>query len=204
MDSVCQRTFGVTGERVLRADARRNRARVLEVAESVFATQGVEVPIEEVARTAGVGVGTVYRHFPTKKDLVEAIVAGRMRRLVDKARTLVAHADSPDALLQVVDWIVAEATVKKHLGVADTAPGADKPAALEALAADLRAVLSQLLTAGQAGGAVRADIELPDLLMTLYGLSAAAEHYGWDTARRHRATTTVFEGLRPRERSPEL
>ncbi|MFE3255772.1 TetR/AcrR family transcriptional regulator [Nocardia sp. NPDC059091] len=184
---------------MLRADARRNRARVLEVAESVFAAQGVEVPIEEVARTAGVGVGTVYRHFPTKNDLVEAIVAERMRRLVDRARTLAAHTDSPDALLQVVDWIVAEATVKKHLGATDTAPGADKPAALEALAADLRAVLSQLLTADQAGGAVRADIQLADLLMTLYGLSAAAEHYGWDTARRHRAITTVFEGLRPRE-----
>ncbi|WP_433673172.1 TetR/AcrR family transcriptional regulator [Nocardia sp. CA-136227] len=201
MDSVCQRIFVVTGERVLRADARRNRARVLEVAESVFAAQGVEVPVEEVARAAGVGVGTVYRHFPTKKDLVEAIVAERMRRLVDRARTLAAHTDSPEALFQVVDWIVAEATVKKHLQATDTAPGADKPAALEALAADLRAVLSQLLAADQAGGTVRADIELPDLLMALYGLSAAAEHYGWDTARRHRAITTVFEGLRPRERS---
>lgn len=192
----------MTGERVLRADARRNRARLLEVAESVFASQGVEVPIEEVARTAGVGVGTVYRHFPTKKDLVEAIVIDRMGRLVQRARTLAAQPDSPDALFEVVDWIVAEVAVKKHLEAAATTPGASKSEALEASAADLRAVLSQLLAAGQAGGAVRGDIELSDVLMALYGLSAAAEHYGWDASRRQRAIALAFEGLRPRDQSP--
>ncbi|WP_405495468.1 TetR/AcrR family transcriptional regulator [Nocardia sp. NBC_00511] len=191
----------MTGERVLRADARRNRARLLEVAESVFATQGVEVPIEEVARTAGVGVGTVYRHFPTKKDLVEAIVIDRMGRLVHRARTLAAQPDSPDALFEVVDWIVAEVAVKKHLEAASTTPGAPKSEALEASAADLRAVLSELLATGQAGGAVRGDIELSDVLMALYGLSAAAEHYGWDASRRHRAIGLAFEGLRPRDQS---
>nr|WP_232541638.1 TetR/AcrR family transcriptional regulator [Nocardia bovistercoris] len=171
----------------------------MEVAESVFTAHGVDAPIEEVARAAGVGVGTVYRHFPTKNDLVDAIVAERMRRLIERARTLAVHTDAPDALFQVVDWIVAEATVKKHLGATDAAPDADKPAALEALAADLRAVLSQLLAAEQARGAVRADIELSDLLMALYGLSAAAEHYSWDMPRRYRAIANTFAGLRPRE-----
>lgn len=187
----------------MRADARRNRARVLEVAESLFTTQGIDVPIEEVARVTGVGVGTVYRHFPTKKDLVEAIVAERMRRLVEKARTSVAQPDSPNALFEIMDGIVAEATVKKHLGIADAVQATEKPAAIEIIAADLRATISHVLVAAQTAGAVRADIELSDVLTTLYGLSAAAEHYGWDEARRHRAITTIFDGLRSRETSKD-
>ncbi|MFF0632987.1 TetR/AcrR family transcriptional regulator [Nocardia sp. NPDC004151] len=187
----------MTGERVLRADAQRNRVRVLDAAESVFAAYGVDVPIEEVARTAGVGVGTIYRHFPNKRDLVDAIVTERMRRLAGQARTRAAQPDSL-ALFEVADWIVAEATVKKHLGATTSTPASDKPPALQAIAADLRATLTDLLTAEQRSGTIRSDLEPPDLLMTLYGLSAAAEHYGWDETARHRAISLAFEGLRGR------
>jgi AcrR family transcriptional regulator len=201
MDSDYQRAVVVTAGRAPRADARRNRARVLAAAESVFTTQGVEVPIEEVARAARVGVGTVYRHFPTKQNLVEAIVAERMRRLVELAQALAVQQDSPDALVLVMDRIVAEATVKRHLGAAEHGPGAAKSPTIAAIAADLGAALSQLLAAARSAGAVRADIELADIFTTLYGLSAAAEHYGWDAAGRQRAIATVFDGLRPRPAS---
>ena len=67
--------------RTLRADAERNRARVLKVAEEVFASEGLAVPIDEIARRAGLGVGTLYRHFPTKETLFEAIVVGRMQEI---------------------------------------------------------------------------------------------------------------------------
>lgn len=75
-------------ERPLRADARRNRARLLDVAEAVFAEHGVTVSTEEIARTAGVGIGTVFRHFPSKEALLEAVYVARLRRLADDAAAL--------------------------------------------------------------------------------------------------------------------
>ena len=66
----------------LRADAARNRARVLETAYETFAAEGLSVPIDEIARRAGVGAGTVYRHFPTKEDLFRAVVDSRIRRII--------------------------------------------------------------------------------------------------------------------------
>src|SRR5438477_3627614 len=81
-------------ERVLRADARRNRERVLEAARVCMARAGIDAQIEEIARTAGVGVGTVYRHFPTKDDLVEALAQARFERLAELARTALANDDS--------------------------------------------------------------------------------------------------------------
>ena len=75
-------------DRPLRADAARNRARVLEVAYDTFAAEGLSVPIDEIARRAGVGAGTVYRHFPTKEDLYRAVVEDRIADIVDEGREL--------------------------------------------------------------------------------------------------------------------
>src|SRR6188472_2287979 len=77
-------------ERPVRADAARNRARVLEIAYETFAAEGLSVPIDEVARRAGVGAGTVYRHFPTKEALFQAVFEDRVRHIVDDGRALVA------------------------------------------------------------------------------------------------------------------
>src|ERR1700746_3392231 len=74
--------------RPLRADAARNRARVLEVAYDTFAAEGLSVPIDEIARRAGVGAGTVYRHFPTKEDLYRAVVEDRLEHIVESGRGL--------------------------------------------------------------------------------------------------------------------
>ena len=95
--------------RPLRADAARNRARVLEVAYETFADEGLAVPIDEIARRAGVGAGTVYRHFPTKEDLFRAVVEDRMRRIVDEGRALADGDDPGEALFiflrsMVLQW----------------------------------------------------------------------------------------------------
>src|SRR5579863_7264952 len=99
--------------RPLRADAERNRQRVLEVAQAVFATEGLAVPIDEIARRAGLGVGTLYRHFPTKEALFGAIVTGRMQSLVDEARAGLKAKDPAGAFLGIVGRIVEESSVKK-------------------------------------------------------------------------------------------
>ena len=80
-------------DRPLRADAARNRARVLEVAYDTFAAEGLSVPIDEIARRAGVGAGTVYRHFPTKDDLFRAVIEDRIRNIVDDGRALLTSGD---------------------------------------------------------------------------------------------------------------
>ena len=95
-------------DRPLRADAARNRARVLEVAYETFAAEGLSVPIDEIARRAGVGAGTVYRHFPTKEDLFRAVVEDRIRRIVDEGRALLAAEDPGEALFAFLRSMVLQ------------------------------------------------------------------------------------------------
>src|ERR1700739_2192398 len=94
--------------RPLRADAARNRARVLEVAYETFAAEGLSVPIDEIARRAGVGAGTVYRHFPTKADLFRAVVEDRIRRIVEEGRALLAAGDPGEALFKFLRSMVLQ------------------------------------------------------------------------------------------------
>ena len=101
--------------RPLRADARRNRAKVLAAAEEVFASEGLAVPIDEVARRAGVGVGTVYRHFPTKEALFEAIVVARLEALVERAEELATSDDPGTAMFTFISELVDLAVQKKDL-----------------------------------------------------------------------------------------
>ena len=95
-------------DRPQRADAARNRARVLEVAYDTFAAEGLAVPIDEIARRAGVGAGTVYRHFPTKEDLFRAVVKDRIQRIVNDGRALVAGDDPGQALFTFLRSMVLE------------------------------------------------------------------------------------------------
>src|SRR5919107_3739828 len=94
--------------RPLRADAVRNRARVLEVAYETFAAEGLSVPIDEIARRAGVGAGTVYRHFPTKDDLYRAVVENRIITIIDGGRALLDSDDPGDALFTFLRSMVLQ------------------------------------------------------------------------------------------------
>src|SRR3954447_5176401 len=122
----------------VRADAPRNRARLLEVAAEAFAVGGLAVPLDEIARRAGVGPGTLYRHFPTKEALFEAVVDDRLRDLADTARALRSAEDAGAALFTLVDRLVAEAAVKKDLVDALDGAGVEVRTALAATAGDLR------------------------------------------------------------------
>src|SRR6476646_2326574 len=95
-------------DRPLRADAARNRARVLEVAYETFAAEGLAVPIDEIARRAGVGAGTVYRHFPTKEALFEAVFSDRVRHIVDDGRALLGTAGPGEALFEFLRNMVRD------------------------------------------------------------------------------------------------
>ncbi|WP_433710769.1 TetR/AcrR family transcriptional regulator [Nocardia sp. CA-084685] len=155
-----------------RADARRNRALVLAAAQRAFAEQGISVSLAEVARRAGVGAGTVYRHFPTKTDLLEAV----MQQRVDRLATLAAeYLDAPDpgaAFFAICTEVVISSPRSQAL--CDMVQSDDGwPKALLRSAGDrFHHALGALLTAAQRQGAVRADIEIGDVLDLFTGCVA--------------------------------
>ncbi len=181
-------------QRPLRADAARNRARVLEVAYETFAADGLSVPIDEIARRAGVGAGTVYRHFPAKEDLFRAVIADRIRGIVEEGRTLLTGADPADALFSflrsmVLQWGAAD----RGLVDALAGVGIDVNAVVPEAEDQYLAVLGDLLRVAQQAGAVRSDVTVAEVKALLVGCQAM-QTYNADVAER--VTDVVFDGLR--------
>ena len=191
--------------RPVRADALRNRARVLEAARRAFAAEGPAVPLDEIARRAGVGAGTVYRHFPSKEALFEAVVADRLEQLTEVGRAALAEARSSadaagPAFFGFFAAMVADAHEKMDLAEALSDAGVNLREATRAAGHNLAQVLGALLARAQAAGAVRGDIDLSDLHALTIG-AVAAERRQSDTAEAaHRighVTRVICDGLRP-------
>jgi AcrR family transcriptional regulator len=183
----------------LRADARRNRARILEAAEQVLVEKGTTVSTEEIARAAGVGIGTVFRHFPTKEELVQGVFEARLHRLADDASRL---ADGPDpgaALTGFLRQAVEQGEVKNALAAMLTSAGIDVHATAGEAQQAVRRGLGALLRSAQNSGAVRQDLQVADLIGLLAGTSKAMEYARQDAAARNRMLSVVLDGLRPRE-----
>ena len=212
--------------RPLRADARRNRERILAAATAAFAADGLSVPLDEIARRAGVGPGTLYRHFPAKETLWEAVLHDRLQRLADEAEALhratgpsaaspgtpgpspanpgasapgasnPGASDPGEALLGFIDRLVAEAAPKRDLADALASAGTDVSATLAGTAARLRAALGALLAAAQRSGSVRGDIGLAELMAILSGILFALRGRSGDQPDPHRAVAVLRDGLR--------
>jgi AcrR family transcriptional regulator len=185
-------------DRPLRADARRNRERLLQTAKAAFAEEGLSVSLDEIARRAGVGPGTLYRHFPTKESLFEAVVHERLRGLLDHARALRTDPDAGAALFAFVERLVGEATAKRDLVDALAGAGVDVRTSVAATAADLRGEIGRLLDRGQTSGAVRPDLTIADLMALLSGLLFALRSGANDQADPGRALAVLHDGLRAR------
>ena len=156
----------------LRADARRNRARVLAAAQEAFADEGPSVPLDEIARRAGVGAGTVYRHFPSKEMLFEAVVLDRIAWLAGQARELLDAADAGAAFFEFFDVAAEQALLNKALCDALEASTGMPMKATSDERTDFRAAFAGLLRRAQAAGAVRADVGPADLTALLAGYVA--------------------------------
>jgi AcrR family transcriptional regulator len=180
--------------RPLRADAARNRAKVLEVAYETFAAEGLDVPIDEIARRAGVGAGTVYRHFPTKEALFEAIAADRFGRIIASARALLAGADRGHALHAFLAMLIDEAATDQVL--ADAFVRVEAGATAAEAEKEFLGVLGDLLLAAQEAGTVRGDLDVMDLKLLLVG-GQAMQRYGRDPAATTRALRVMLDGLAP-------
>lgn len=176
----------------MRADAVRNRARVLEAAEGVLARDGLDASMREIATLAGVGVGTIYRQFPTKEALYQAIVTDRQERLAGLAAELGGADDPGAAFFAFFDRIVADSTVKKVLVDALATAGIDAKAG----GPDIKGAISSLLVRAQQTGAVRADVGMAELIALLSAACLAAQHHNWTDDLRARALAVLFDGLR--------
>jgi AcrR family transcriptional regulator len=185
----------MTDEKPLRADALRNRRRVLEVAQEVFATEGLAVPIDEVARRAGVGVGTLYRHFPTKEALFAAVVLSRLEAAVADAQDRLGSPEPGPAFFGFIEQLVRHASSKKDLLEALGATGSEFKASFGDAKNELRAALAKLLARAQRAGAVRRDATVADVFALIYGPFAAIGR-DTDPKARARLLSIVCDGLR--------
>lgn len=181
--------------RPLRADARRNRAKVLAAAREAFTAEGLAVPLDEIARRAGVGAGTVYRHFPTKEALFEAVVSDSLESQTARGRAALAQGEPGEALFAFLEELVAGAMVKMDLADALIGAGVQLQPGTSAAAARLRQVIGELLTRAQAAGAVRTDIDGADLHALVAGAVAAERRRPAD-ARDGRLVRVICDGLR--------
>jgi AcrR family transcriptional regulator len=183
--------------RPLRSDAERNRQRVLEVAQEVFAKEGLAVPIDEIARRAGLGVGTLYRHFPTKEALFEAILVGRTERLADLAQAGAKASDPGAAFFAFLSQMVEEGQAKKDYLAALAGTGVDMKQIAAAKERMKRAV-AVLVVRAQKARVIRPDVGAGDVLTLVMGTVGAADRYGAGPAERKRLLGVIFDGLRAR------
>lgn len=181
--------------RSLRADARRNRARILEVAVEAFAAEGLSVPVQEIARRAGVGTGTVSRHFPTKEALFQAILLIRARRLIDEADRLSRSEEPGTAFFAFLARVVEEGAANRGLAEALTGAGFDFDAVALSEGVDIMGTLRGLLARAQQAGAVSGDIDTSDVKALIAGCLARVSGTA-DTAARDRMIRIACQGLR--------
>ena len=152
-----------------RADARRNRARVIEAARQLFASEGLTCQIDEIARRAGVGTGTMYRNFPTKQALLEALVVDGVQQHVTDARALADATDPTGALFAYLTAMIEKSRAHKAFSETLASAGIDVQAAKAEAAQELREAVGHLLRRAQEAGGVRPDVRVPDLMALLVG-----------------------------------
>jgi AcrR family transcriptional regulator len=189
--------------RPLRADARRNRERVVAAARAVFGEQGREAQMDDVARRAEVGVGTVYRHFPTKEALIEALAVDTFERIAGLAKASLAVEDPWEGFAQTL-WAGAEILAGDR-ALAELLAEIPGPIPISGdLQRELNETMSELMRRAQAAGALRADAVLDDVTMVMCGVGAATRkaHQCPGSWRRHVAI--VLDGLRASNASGSL
>lgn len=180
-----------------RADAERNRARVLASAEAVLARDGLSASMRAIAAHADVGLGTLYRNFPTQEALYQAVIVQRTQALIAEAADLSRADDPGQAFFGYFTHVVEHAMRTKAMADLLARAGIDPKSGMADAARDMRNAIQALLARAQRAGAVRPDLRMPELMAILTGTCMAAEHGQWNTALRTKALAIVFDGMRP-------
>ncbi|WP_439382823.1 TetR/AcrR family transcriptional regulator [Amycolatopsis lexingtonensis] len=186
----------MTADKPLRADARRNRDVLIAKAREVFDAGGFfDLRFDDFAALAGVGTGTLYRHFPTREALAEAVYRGEVDALCDRARRLQATLPAAEALATFLRAMVDH--IAAHEGLARTLATlmAERSGALAEGSLELEQAVTDLVAAAVRDGAVRADVNAGAVMMALHGIGAAHDRPGW-RAEADDLITLVLDGLR--------
>ncbi|GAA4832557.1 TetR/AcrR family transcriptional regulator [Saccharopolyspora rosea] len=190
----------------LRADARRNRDRIIAAARTAFVDRGIDVPMEEIARAAGVGVGTLYRRFPDRDSLILAVGRDAFQRVRDDAHR--ATDDEPDPWRALTGFLHTAADLRTVVRLSMLSPRArsilSSDPDVEALRNELLAVLDRLVRAAQDNGSLRADVSAGDLAMVMslvaQGVNGMPEEMRRDAAARY--MTLMLDGLQASPGTP--
>jgi AcrR family transcriptional regulator len=183
----------------MRADAVRNKKLIVQAAREVFATAGLAAPIDEIAERAGVGTGTLYRHFPTKEALFEAVVIGRVEELVEEARRLIAGNDPKTAFFNLLSQVVRHGEGQKDLMDALGKQSFDLQKAVPGMLAKLWNAVGHLLEQAQQVGTVRRDVQLSHVQALVSAACTAIDRQGGGEGLDRVVWTVISDGLRPKE-----
>ena len=183
--------------RAMRADARRNHERLLAEARSAFAAHGTDASLEDVARRAGVGIGTLYRHFPNRHALLSAVFEDAVNDLLTRSQELL---EAPEPCTALVTWLremVSHAGEYRGLARALMSVSTDTTSALSRCSDPIREAGTALLTRAQQAGKVRPDVAITDLLQLTHAIALAAEESPADPHLADRLLTLTLQGLKP-------
>lgn len=179
----------------LRADAQRNRDRLVEVAAAVFAERGIDASLEEIARRAGVGIGTLYRHFPTREHLVEVVYRREAEGLCAAAGELAGKYPSDVALEQWMQRFVDYIATKRGLATSLRILLTTNSTLFSDTSGRVSQALRQLVEAAVGEGTIRGDVDASDVLHALSGIYSAPDTPQWRD-RSRRLVSLLMDGLR--------
>ncbi|MER8830115.1 TetR/AcrR family transcriptional regulator [Mesorhizobium sp. M0938] len=184
-----------TAPKPLRADAQRNRDALVEVAAVAFAAHGVDASLEEIARQAGVGIGTLYRHFPTREHLVEVVYRREVESLCAAADELALHHPPDMALEQWMQRFVDYIATKRGLATSLRILLNTNSTLFSDMSSRVSLALRQLVDAAAADGSIRNDVDASDVLHALGGIYSAPDTDDWRD-RSRRLVSLLMDGLR--------
>jgi AcrR family transcriptional regulator len=179
----------------MRADARRSRAKLIEAATAAFAEHGAEAPLDDIARRAGVGIGTLYRHFPTRLDLQAAVYRSQVQTVCDAADELLGAVSPEQALIDWVHALGGYLVTKRGLANALIGAVGKDSELMNACMTVLRDAAERLVSNAKQAGVLRADVTSRDLLRLVHGIAVATESSPQDTDR---LMALMLDGLRAR------
>lgn len=181
-------------QRPMRVDARRNHERLLAVAQAAFADQGPDASLDDIARSAGVGIGTLYRHFPTRQALLEAVYRDNIEALTAEAEGLLSAASPDEALTTWLRSVLVHKVTER--GLKEALMNGEGSEMVSSAKARMRAAGARLLARAQQTNVIRRDIDIMDLMRLAYGIALASENESDSIGHASRWFMIMLNGLR--------
>ena len=183
--------------KTLRADAVRNRSRLLDAATAAFADRGADASLDDIAKAAGLGIGTLYRHFPTREDLVLAVYGAQIDALDQRSRELATSDDPGEALREWMRGFVDFYAVKQGMvTLLRTMMNGSRAGQFEQTRATMRAAAERVLAPATEAGVIRQDVAAPELIRALGGICLTSDPKSTPPSSTLALVDLVYDGLR--------